>query len=104
MTDRQSPGEGATVLTNGFDLYVRIRRGVYARVNRRGRRMGETSWGFEPRPRWRPAKRCTYDIATDGLTCPRCGRYDTGYAKTGVRSYCGIQSRQAAEFQMQARG
>lgn len=81
-----------TVLTEGSDLYVRIRRGMYARVDRRGRRIGGISWGFTredgKRVRWRPARRCEYDISVDGLTCPRCGYYDSGYAETGVRSYC----------------
>lgn len=86
------------VLTDGWDCYVRVRRGVYARVDRRGRRCGGLSWGFEPRPRWRPAKLCNYVIAVDGLTCPSCGAYDIGYAETGVRSYCYVQSKRGAEY------
>lgn len=86
------------VLTDGFGLYVRIARGLYHEVSRRGLRKGAICSDFQPRPRWRLAKRCSFEIPKDGLTCPRCGAYDTGYAETGVRSFCGVQSRKAAEF------
>lgn len=85
------------VLTEGFSLYVRLRRGVYAQVNRHGERSGSICSGFEPRPRWRPARLCEYDEYRT-LTCARCGRYDNRYAQTGLRSYCAVQSRRAAEF------
>ena len=81
-------GGTSDVLTEGYGLYIRVRRGIYHQVDRRGRRKGITCWGFEPRPRWRPARLCSYDPRVDGLTCPRCGTYDNQYAETGVRSYC----------------
>lgn len=80
------------VLTDGFGLYLRVRRGVYHEVDRRGRRKGITCSGFEPPARWRPARVCCYDLASEGLTCPHCGLYDQGFAETGVRSYCAAQS------------
>lgn len=83
------------VITDGYGLFVKLRRGVYALVSRSGTRMGSIHSGFQPRPRWRLAKVCTYDIATDGLTCPRCGLYDTHYAKTGERSFCADQMTKA---------
>lgn len=79
------------VLTDGYGLYERVRRGVYRGLDRQGRRVGVTATDFQPRPRWRHARLCSYKIATDGLTCPRCGTYDTAYAMTGDRSYCAIQ-------------
>lgn len=79
------------MLTDGWALYVRMRRGVYHLVDRQGRRTGTTCSGFRPRPRWRPARVCSYDRKEHGLTCPRCYRYDTHYAKTGERSFCGDQ-------------
>jgi hypothetical protein len=84
-----SSGDGL-VLTEGHDLYVRVRRGVYHRVNRQGQRTGMTCSGFTPRPRWKLAKCCNYD-ARETLWCPRCGLYDTHYAMTGERSFCGVQ-------------
>lgn len=84
--------ENPTVLTEGSQLYVRIARGLYHEVSRRGKRKGIICSGFEPRPRWREARRCSYDIPIDGLTCPRCGLYDTQYAESGVRSYCANQA------------
>lgn len=83
------------VVTDGFGLFVRLRRGVYAAVNRSGLRMGALHSGFQPRPRWRLARVCAYDIRADGLTCPRCGLYDTHYAKTGERSFCADQMTKA---------
>lgn len=91
MSEHFNPSRSSEVLTDGHRLYVRARRGVYREVDRRGRGLGITCSNFEPRPRWRPARLCTYDIAVDGLTCPRCGLYDNGYAVTGDRSYCGRQ-------------
>jgi hypothetical protein len=79
------------VITNGYGLYVKLRRGVYGRVNRHGVRRGGISSEFKPRPRWRLARICSYDIAKDGLTCPRCGLYDNHYAATGERSFCAEQ-------------
>lgn len=95
--DRPGP-EGGLVITEGFDLFVKVGRGRYHRVDRQGRRLGSIHSHFQPRPYWRPAKVCSYDIATDGLTCPRCGRYDNHYAATGERSFCANQMsrRQAA--------
>ena len=69
-------------------LYVRVKRGVYREVDRQGRGTGVTATGFTPRVRWKPAARCAYVIATDGLWCPACGTYDNHYAATGERSYC----------------
>lgn len=84
---REGHGED-TVLTNGYECYIRLRRGIYAPVDRRGRTKGGIASGFQPRPRWKPARRCAFVIPEHGLTCPNCGAYDTGYATTGVRSYC----------------
>lgn len=81
------------VLTDGFDCYVRIRRGVYHRVGRRGQRLGITCTDFTPRPRWKPARKCAFVIAEHGLTCPNCGHYDMFYAETGERSYCDNQGK-----------
>lgn len=83
------------IITNGYDLYVKLRRGVYARVSRSGSRMGGISTNFQPRPRWRLARVCSYEIAKDGLTCPRCGLYDTHYAMSGERSFCADQMTKA---------
>jgi hypothetical protein len=77
----------SAVLTEGHGLYIRVKRGVYHEVDRRGRRKGGICWGFEPRPRWRSARLCRID-PTKTLWCPRCGAYDQQYAETGVRSYC----------------
>ena len=85
-------GEGrGLVITNGYGLYVKLGRGRYGEVNRTGVRVGGVSSGFVPRPRWRLARVCNFVIEKDGLTCPRCGRYDNGYAMTGERSFCGEQ-------------
>ena len=79
------------ILTDGFGLYVRLRRGVYASVARNGARAGGIHTGFTPRPRWRLARLCDYD-ATKTLRCSRCGLYDNHYAQTGERSFCADQS------------
>ena len=78
---------GDTVLTDGWRLYIRARRGVYREVDRRGRRTGTTSSGFTPRPRWREARLCKLNPSAT-LWCPRCGAYDQRYAESGIRSYC----------------
>lgn len=80
------------VLTDGYDLYERVRRGVYHRLNRQGRRMGALCSDFQPRPRWKHARLCEYD-ARVSLTCERCGAYDNHYAVTGDRSYCRDQGK-----------
>lgn len=68
--------EGETVLTDGYDLYLRVRRGVYHRVTRRGQRMGITCSQFVPRVRWKPAKRCRPCYEAKGrptYECISCG-------------------------------
>lgn len=89
------------VLTDGFDCFIRLRRGVYSRVDRSGQRMGGISTNFVPAPRWRPAKRCVFDAQTT-LWCERCGAYDVQYAESGERSFCYVQSRKAAEYRKAA--
>lgn len=83
------------ILTDGWDCFIRLRRGVYTRVDRCGRRMGGICTDFTPPPRWRAAWLCKYDARTT-LWCERCGAYDLQYAESGIRSYRGIQSRKAA--------
>ena len=80
-------------VTDGWHVYERLRRGVYHQLDRRGRRMGIVCSGFTPRPRWKEPRVCSFNTVIDGLTCPRCGSYDTGYAETGVRSFCGDQGK-----------
>jgi hypothetical protein len=84
-----------TVLTDGFDLYVRIRPGVYGRTDRQGRRCGGVHTDFSPPVRWQPAVTCDYDQATT-LRCSRCRRHDDHYAMTGHRSCCAIQHKALA--------
>lgn len=79
-------------LTDGYRVYERARRGVYRELDRRGRRKGVTCSGFDPRPRWKPARVCKYDERSS-LTCEVCGLYDTGYTETGLRSFCGDQGK-----------
>jgi hypothetical protein len=90
----KSESEVQAVLTDGHRLYIRVRRGIYHEVNRRGKRTGKTCSGFYPRPRWRPARLCKIDPA-ETLWCSRCGCYDQQYAETGIRSYCYEQSGRA---------
>jgi hypothetical protein len=84
--------DNPTILTDGMRLYVRMARGVYAEMSRRGKRKGGICSGFWPKPRWRPARRCEYDERRT-LTCERCGYYDNQYAETGIRSFCMKQGR-----------
>lgn len=80
------------VITDGYDCYIRIKRGVYSKVGRRGQSVGSIHSDFQPRPRWKPARVCQYD-ATKTLRCERCNAYDMGYAETGKRSFCYNQGK-----------
>lgn len=84
--------EPPVVLTDGYDCYIRIKRGVYTKAGRRGQRAGGIYSDFQPPPRWKPARLCEYD-ASETITCERCGSYDQGYAETGERSYCRNQGK-----------